>query len=239
MTHEEREETAKKIQARCCGTQVCRKLPYRGAYKEQEWVVVRLQPGVCLWYICWSYWHVLNAACMIHTYICHNQGSFKSYFRVTSDVLQMKPDKQEKKDPMAEDAAVVFIQAWWRGTLVRRTLLHAALCARIIQRWWRETLMRQLTKKRQAALELYARQEWAAVKVQAYFRMLRIRRCYCRLLNAVRIIQVYWRWHNCHTYGSIQGHYELKEHLLNLQLEISLGSRSYRVTQCMPLPIKE
>ncbi|XP_003409906.1 IQ domain-containing protein F5 [Loxodonta africana] len=140
---------------------------------------------------------------------------------------------------MTNEAAAVLIQAWWRGTLVRRTLLHAALRAWIIQCWWRRMLANLLTKRRQAALENYARREWAAVRVQAWFRMWRIRAPYCRLLNAVRIIQAYWRWRNCHTRGFIQGHYELKANLLNLQLEISLGSQAYRVTQCIPLPIKE
>ncbi|KAM6169843.1 IQ domain-containing protein F5-like [Rhynchocyon petersi] len=140
---------------------------------------------------------------------------------------------------MTKDAAAVFIQGWWRGTLVRRTLLHAALRAWIIQCWWRQMLTRRLAKKRRSVLEYYARREWAAVKVQSWFRMWRIRRCYCRLLNAARVIQVYWRWHNCHTRGFIQGCYELKENLLNLRLEISLGSQAYRVTQRIPLPIKE
>ncbi|XP_004368794.2 IQ domain-containing protein F5 [Trichechus manatus latirostris] len=140
---------------------------------------------------------------------------------------------------MTDEAAAVLIQAWWRGTLVRRTLLHAALRAWIIQCWWRRMLATMLTKRRRAVLENYSRQEWAAVRVQAWFRMWRIRMPYCRLLNAVRIIQAYWRWRNCHTRGFIQGHYELKANLLNLQLEISLGSQAYRVTQRIPLPIKE
>ncbi|XP_075405118.1 IQ domain-containing protein F5-like [Tenrec ecaudatus] len=140
---------------------------------------------------------------------------------------------------MTREDAAVSIQAWWRGTLVRRTLLHVALCVWTIQCWWRQVQLRLLTKRRQMVLEHYARQEWAAVRVQAWFRMWRIRNRYCRLLNAVRIIQVYWRWRNCHTRGFIQGHYELKANLLNLQLEISLGSQAYRVTQRIPLPIKE
>ncbi|XP_006876107.1 PREDICTED: IQ domain-containing protein F5 [Chrysochloris asiatica] len=144
-----------------------------------------------------------------------------------------------KKTTLINEAPVVLIQAWWRGTQVRRTLLHAALSAWIIQCWWRQTQARLFKKRRQTLLEYYARQEWAAVRVQAWFRMWRIRSRYCRLLNAVRIIQVYWRWRNCHTRGFIQGHYELKANLLNLQLEISLGSQAYRVTQRIPLPIKE
>ncbi|XP_037682333.1 IQ domain-containing protein F5-like [Choloepus didactylus] len=137
------------------------------------------------------------------------------------------------------EAAVVSIQAWWRGTLVRRTLLHAALRAWIIQSWWREHLARQLERRRRAALESYAQQEGAAVRLQAWARMWRVRRRFCRLVGAARIIQAYWRWRNCHTRGFIQGHYEVKEKQLNLQLEISLGSQACRVTQCVPLPINE
>uniref|UniRef100_A0A8C3WPG1 IQ motif containing F5 n=1 Tax=Catagonus wagneri TaxID=51154 RepID=A0A8C3WPG1_9CETA len=139
----------------------------------------------------------------------------------------------------AEEKAAVFIQAWWRGTLVRQTLLHAALRACIIQCWWKQKLVKLLEKKRRMSLESYARQEWAVVKLQSLVRMWCIRLRYCRLLHAVRIIQVYWRWHSCHTRGFIQGHYDLKENQLNLQLEISLGSQACRVQQCIPLPIKE
>lgn len=134
----------------------------------------------------------------------------------------------------AEQKAAVFIQAWWRGTLVRRTLLHAALRACIIQCWWKQKLAKLLEKRRRMSLESYARQEWAVVKLQSWVRMWCIRLRYCRLLHAVRIIQVYWRWHSCHTRGFIQGHYDLKENQLNLQLEISLGSQACRVQQCIP-----
>ncbi|ELK15152.1 IQ domain-containing protein F5 [Pteropus alecto] len=140
---------------------------------------------------------------------------------------------------MTQEEAAVFIQAWWRGTLVRRTLLHAALRACIIQRWWRQMQARRLEKRRRETLDSYTRDEWAAVRLQSWVRMWRIRLRYCRLLHAVRIIQVYWRWHICHTRGFIQGHYDIKENQLNLQLEISLGSQACRVQQCIALPIKE
>ncbi|ELV10396.1 IQ domain-containing protein F5 isoform X2 [Tupaia chinensis] len=136
-------------------------------------------------------------------------------------------------------SAAVTIQAWWRGTLVRRTLLHAALKAWIIQCWWRQIMAKVLAKRRRAALEAYARHEWAAVRLQSWFRMWRIRRRYCRLLHAARIIQGYWRWHNCHTRGYIEGHYELKANQLNIELEISLGPQACKVQQCIPLPVKE
>ena len=138
-----------------------------------------------------------------------------------------------------ENKAIVSIQAWWRGTLVRRTLLHAALRAWIIQCWWKQKLVLLMENRRRVALDAFARQEWAVVKLQSWVRMWCIRLRYLRLLHAVRIIQVYWRWHSCHTRGFIQGHYDLKENQLNLQLEISLGSQACRVQQCIPLPIKE
>nr|XP_023403876.1 IQ domain-containing protein F5-like [Loxodonta africana] len=162
------------------------------------------------------------------------------FLSVTSFSLQ--PPQKKKKRPDNE-AEAIKIQAWWRGTLVRRTLLHAALQAWIIQCWWRQTLARLQTKKRQEALECFARRERAATSAQAWFRMLCIRRRYCRLLNAVRIIQAYWRWRwrlrHCHTRGDFQGSYELTANQLQLRLEILLGSLTCRITDCIPFPIKE
>ncbi|XP_007639273.2 IQ domain-containing protein F5 [Cricetulus griseus] len=145
----------------------------------------------------------------------------------------------EENTAMTQTSAAVLIQAWWRGTLLRRSLLSAALNAWIIQSWWRKILLKVREKRRQAALQLYAQKTWATVTLQSWFRMWRIRQRYCRLLNAVRIIQVYWRWHSCHTRGFIQGDYEIKENHLNIQLEISLGSQACKVQQCITLPIKE
>ncbi|XP_021096003.1 IQ domain-containing protein F5 isoform X2 [Heterocephalus glaber] len=115
------------------------------------------------------------------------------------------PESTVGPKEMTRESAAVFIQAWWRGTLLRWMLLHVALRVWIIQCWWRQIQARQLEKRRWMALEFYARREWAAVKLQSWIRMWRIRQSYCRFLNAVRIIQVYWRWHNCHSRGFIQG----------------------------------
>ncbi|KAL1782462.1 IQ domain-containing protein F5 [Sigmodon hispidus] len=138
---------------------------------------------------------------------------------------------------MTETSAAVLIQAWWRGTLLRRSLLHAALNALIIQSWWRKILITLQEKKRREILELYVQKTWATVRLQSWYRMWRIRQRYCRLLNAARIIQVYWRWHSCHSRGFIQGDYEIKENQLNIHLEISLGSQACKVQQCITLPI--
>uniref|UniRef100_M3YK67 IQ motif containing F5 n=1 Tax=Mustela putorius furo TaxID=9669 RepID=M3YK67_MUSPF len=132
----------------------------------------------------------------------------------------------------------IKIQAWWRGTLVRRTLLHAALRACVIQHWWKLMLTKLLERRKRAALESFSRREWAVVQLQSWVRMWRVRQRYCRLLHAARIIQVYWRWHNCRSRGFFQGTYDLTASHLGLELEIFLGSQICRITDCIPFPIK-
>uniref|UniRef100_A0A8C8Z070 IQ motif containing F3 n=1 Tax=Prolemur simus TaxID=1328070 RepID=A0A8C8Z070_PROSS len=82
------------------------------------------------------------------------------------------------------------IQAWWRGNLVRRTLLVAALRAWMIQCWWRTIMQRQIQKRRQALLRIYAVQEEAAVKLQSWVRMWQCRQCYCQICNTLCLFQV-------------------------------------------------
>uniref|UniRef100_UPI0016591681 IQ domain-containing protein F5-like n=1 Tax=Halichoerus grypus TaxID=9711 RepID=UPI0016591681 len=147
-----------------------------------------------------------------------------------------RPPKKKKRPDQEQKA--VKIQAWWRGTLVRRTLLHAALRACIIQHWWKVTLAKLLEKRKRAVLESFLWQEWAAVKLQSLVRMWRIRQRYCRLLHAARIIQVYWRWHNYRTRGFFRGNYDLTASHLGLELEIFLGSQICRITDNIPFPIK-
>ncbi|ERE76109.1 U3 small nucleolar RNA-interacting protein 2 [Cricetulus griseus] len=179
--------------------------------------------------------HVSSAAAIK----AHAQ-TFTGQVDVFMPINQHVPNRgPEENTAMTQTSAAVLIQAWWRGTLLRRSLLSAALNAWIIQSWWRKILLKVREKRRQAALQLYAQKTWATVTLQSWFRMWRIRQRYCRLLNAVRIIQVYWRWHSCHTRGFIQGDYEIKENHLNIQLEISLGSQACKVQQCITLPIKE
>ncbi|XP_064432547.1 IQ domain-containing protein F1 isoform X2 [Mirounga angustirostris] len=147
------------------------------------------------------------------------------------------PGNQDK--PSTSNPEVIKIQAWWRGTLVRRTLLHAVIRALVIQRWWKNILTKLMEKRRRAALETFTRNEWAAVKLQSWVRMWRIRRRYCRLLNAARIIQAYWRCHSCASRGFIKGHYRVTANQLHLELEILLGSGPCIVSECIPLPIKQ
>ncbi|XP_003789404.1 IQ domain-containing protein F3 [Otolemur garnettii] len=82
------------------------------------------------------------------------------------------------------------IQAWWRGILVRRILLVAALRAWTIQCWWRTVLQRQITKRRQTMLRIYTVQEHAAVKLQSWMRMWQCRHCYCQICNTLCLFQV-------------------------------------------------
>ncbi|XP_018880425.3 IQ domain-containing protein F5 isoform X1 [Gorilla gorilla gorilla] len=148
------------------------------------------------------------------------------------------PPPPKPKPPTDKVLAAKKIQSWWRVTLVQCTLLHVTLRALIIQCWWRQVLARLQAKRRRAALELCARQLWAAVRLKSWVRMWRVRRRYCRLLSAVRIIQVYWRWRSCHTRGFFHGSYELTTSQLSLELDIFLGSQICRITDCILFPIK-
>ncbi|KAF6099568.1 IQ motif containing F1 [Phyllostomus discolor] len=144
-----------------------------------------------------------------------------------------------KNKPLPDNPEVVTIQAWWRGTLVRRTLLHAAVSVTVIQRWWRWLQASRLERRRRKALEAFAQKEWAAVRLQAWVRMWRIRLRYCRLLHAARVIQGYWRCHACASRGFVSGHYRVMANQLHLELEIVLGSEPCFVSECIPLPIKQ
>lgn len=81
------------------------------------------------------------------------------------------------------------IQAWWRGTLVRRTLLVAALRAWVIQVWWRALLLRQAQKLQQMLLKVYVVQEQAAVRLQSCIRMCQCHQRYCQVRNTLCLLQ--------------------------------------------------
>ncbi|KAM4821255.1 IQ domain-containing protein F2 [Thomomys bottae] len=119
-----------------------------------------------------------------------------------------------------ERNAAIQIQAWWRGTLVRRALLHAALQAWVIQCWWRLTLLRLLEKKRREVLVHYANQERAVVKLQSLVRMWRIHWRYCQVLNAIYIIQGHWECHNCQTCSFLRAHCVITTTHLQFHIEI-------------------
>ncbi|XP_032767062.1 IQ domain-containing protein F3 isoform X1 [Rattus rattus] len=56
-------------------------------------------------------------------------------------------DRAIQELPANAELAGVKIQAWWRGTLVRRTLLLAILSAWTIQSWWKESKSRLQGRK--------------------------------------------------------------------------------------------
>nr|XP_042138107.1 IQ domain-containing protein F2-like [Peromyscus maniculatus bairdii] len=128
--------------------------------------------------------------------------------------------KKQKKFKKAKIKAAIKVQAWWRGTLVRRTLLHAALRAWIIQCWWRLTLGRNLEKKRRKALIDYSNRERAVVKLQSLIRMWRIHWRYCQVLNAICIIQGHWKYHNCQSCSLLRGHCVITTTHLQFHIEI-------------------
>ncbi|XP_010816039.2 IQ domain-containing protein F2 isoform X1 [Bos taurus] len=140
------------------------------------------------------------------------------------EVTMKKMKEQQKKKEKTKNGRRVIaakkIQAWWRGTLVRRTLLHAALSTWIIQSWWRLTKDRLLQKKRRAALSDYALRERAVVKLQSLVRMWRIHWRYCQVLNAIYVIQCHWQCHNCQTCALLRGHCVVTATHLQFHIEI-------------------
>lgn len=122
--------------------------------------------------------------------------------------------------PSQLEKTAIRIQSWWRGNMVRRTLLHAALGAWAIQCWWRSMQTKMVEQRRRLALKLYTCQEWAVVKVQAHVRMWQARRRFLQARQAACTIQSHWRWHARQTRGRIQGHYEVKASQLELDIEI-------------------
>ncbi|XP_029774563.1 IQ domain-containing protein F2 isoform X2 [Suricata suricatta] len=133
---------------------------------------------------------------------------------------KMREKQKPKKTCKKQTKAATEIQAWWRGTLVRRTLLHAALRAWIIQRWWRLTLDSLLQKKRKQALVTYANTMRAVVKIQSLVRMWRIHWRYHQVLNAIYVIQCHWQCHNCNTCALLRGHCVVTASHLQFHIEI-------------------
>ncbi|OWK02692.1 IQCF2 [Cervus elaphus hippelaphus] len=136
-------------------------------------------------------------------------------------MMKMK-ERKKKREKSKKDrvGAAKKIQAWWRGTLVRRTLLHAALRTWMIQCWWRLTMDRLLQKKRRAALIAYAYRERAVVKLQSLVRMWRIHWRYCQVLNAIYVIQYHWQCHNCQACALLRGHCVVTATHLQFHIEI-------------------
>ncbi|XP_058415920.1 IQ domain-containing protein F3 [Diceros bicornis minor] len=112
------------------------------------------------------------------------------------------------------------IQAWWRGTLVRRTLLVAALRAWMIQIWWRTLTWRCVRKKQQALLKTYVIQEQAAVKLQSWVRMWQCHQHYCQMCNAVCILQAPKSCFDFQTNDVLQPQYKGASNQLEFHIEI-------------------
>ncbi|XP_021512711.2 IQ domain-containing protein F6 [Meriones unguiculatus] len=121
------------------------------------------------------------------------------------------------------EKTAIKIQSWWRGNVVRRSLLHAALGAWAIQCWWRSLQTKMVEQRRRLALRLYTCQEWAVVKVQANVRMWQARRRFLQMRRAVCTIQAHWRGRKNQTRGMLRGHYEVKASQLELDIEILMN----------------
>ncbi|XP_048190428.1 LOW QUALITY PROTEIN: IQ domain-containing protein F2 [Perognathus longimembris pacificus] len=120
----------------------------------------------------------------------------------------------------ARRRAATRIQAWWRGTLVRRALLHAALRAWVVQRWWRRARARARERRRREALVRYARRERAVVTLQSLVRMWRVHWRYRQVLDAIGVIRGHWRCHNCRACASLRAHCVITATHLQFHIEI-------------------
>ncbi|XP_058144706.1 IQ domain-containing protein F3 [Dasypus novemcinctus] len=118
---------------------------------------------------------------------CCNFGPDIELTLIERQRQQARIAKQKRLEK--ETQAAEAIQAWWRGTLVRRALLAAALRAWVIQRWWRTVTQRWAQKRTQALLRSYIIQEQAAVRLQSWVRMWQCQQRYCRVCNALCVLQ--------------------------------------------------
>ncbi|XP_036288288.1 IQ domain-containing protein F2 [Pipistrellus kuhlii] len=126
--------------------------------------------------------------------------------------------------PRGRRRAAQRIQAWWRGTLVRRALLHAALRAWQIQRWWRRRLEGLRRRRRREALLSFALRERAAVRLQALVRMWRVRWRYAQVLGAIYVIRCHWQSHSCRTCALLRGRCVATATHLQFHIEVT-GAR--------------
>ncbi|XP_004834234.1 IQ domain-containing protein F2 [Heterocephalus glaber] len=132
---------------------------------------------------------------------------------------QLQKNKQKNLSKTL-NAAAILIQAWWRGTLVRRTLLHAALSAWVIQYWWQQMMAQLLEKRRRAVLVDYTIRERAVITLQSLVRMWCVHWRYCQVLNAIYVIQGHWQCHNCQTCAFLRGHCKVTATHLQFHIEI-------------------
>ncbi|XP_039198570.1 IQ domain-containing protein F6 isoform X1 [Crotalus tigris] len=87
----------------------------------------------------------------------------------------------------------LYLQSWWRGTLVRRSLLFATLCAMSIQRWWRRRAFQLKEERRIRALMMYVWPEKSTVLLQSKLRMWLTQTQFKKYQKAAQVIQNNWR----------------------------------------------
>ncbi|VCW79030.1 unnamed protein product [Gulo gulo] len=137
------------------------------------------------------------------------------------DALEKERLKRlREKRRRARIKAARKIQAWWRGTLVRRTLLAAALRAWVIQNWWRAVLCRRVLQRRQDLLKIYIIREEAAVRLQSWVRMWQCHRRYCHIWHALCILQVPKGCFTLQTDDHLQDQYDVPPRQPEFHIEI-------------------
>ncbi|XP_053233475.1 IQ domain-containing protein F5-like [Podarcis raffonei] len=119
-----------------------------------------------------------------------------------------------------EVKAAITIQKWWRGTLVRRSLQHAIVCAWLVQKWWRMISFRRREEKRAMALSTYIWSEKASVLLQSMFKMWLMRTRYKKYQRAAQIIQSNWRHHSFRKSSGSYSLSNLNQDGIDLNIEI-------------------
>uniref|UniRef100_A0A670YIE0 IQ motif containing F6 n=1 Tax=Pseudonaja textilis TaxID=8673 RepID=A0A670YIE0_PSETE len=116
-----------------------------------------------------------------------------------------------RQNLICHQQTALFLQRWWRGTLVRRSLFFATLCARSIQRWWRQRVFQLKEERRVRALMMYVWPEKSTVLLQSKLRMWLVKTQFKKYQKAAQVIQNNWR------------NYVLQQEFSNYSLN-SLGS---------------
>ncbi|XP_006169456.2 IQ domain-containing protein F3 [Tupaia chinensis] len=124
------------------------------------------------------------------------------------------------EDDLKRTEAARQLQAWWRGVLVQRMLLVAALRAWMIQCWWRTILHRRIRAQQLTLLRIYTVQEQAAVRLQSWARMWQCRQCFCQMCNALCVFQAPQNSLACHNDDFSQVHGEAASKQPEFHIEI-------------------
>uniref|UniRef100_A0A6J0UJS4 IQ domain-containing protein F6 n=1 Tax=Pogona vitticeps TaxID=103695 RepID=A0A6J0UJS4_9SAUR len=119
--------------------------------------------------------------------------------------------------------AAVIIQKWWRGVLVRRSLLQATLCALVIQRWWRHTFNKAQEERRIRALVMYIWPEKSTILLQSMFRMWLMKTRYKKYQKAAQVIQNNWRRYSFRRESNVCSLDNLAHDGIDLNIEIVVG----------------